>query len=75
MSQLQTDNRQPLRPLTVAVMGCIVNGPGEARQADIGIAFGKGTGLLFKKGRPIKKVAARDSVDILLNEIRVAERR
>lgn len=63
------------RPLTVAVMGCVVNGPGEARHADIGIAFGKGTGLLFKKGRPVRKVAAKDSVRILLDEIRASERR
>ena len=43
-------------PLTVAVMGCVVNGPGEAREADVGIAGGKGTGLLFKKGEVIEKV-------------------
>jgi (E)-4-hydroxy-3-methylbut-2-enyl-diphosphate synthase len=43
-------------PLKVAVMGCVVNGPGEAREADIGIAGGRGTGIIFKKGRLIKKV-------------------
>ncbi|HNQ50481.1 MAG TPA: flavodoxin-dependent (E)-4-hydroxy-3-methylbut-2-enyl-diphosphate synthase [Candidatus Omnitrophota bacterium] len=62
------------KPLTVAVMGCVVNGPGEARHADIGIAFGKGTGLLFKKGRPVRKIAADKSVRTLLREISILER-
>lgn len=44
------------KPITVAVMGCAVNGPGEAREADIGIAGGKGEGLIFKKGKIVKKV-------------------
>lgn len=57
------------RPLKVAVMGCVVNGPGEAREADLGIAFGQRHGLLFKKGKPIKKVAYADCVDVLLKEI------
>ena len=43
-------------PISVAVMGCVVNGPGEAREADVGIAGGKGEGLLFRKGEIIKKV-------------------
>ena len=46
------------RDITVAVMGCVVNGPGEASAADYGVAGGKGEGLLFKKGRIIKKVPA-----------------
>jgi (E)-4-hydroxy-3-methylbut-2-enyl-diphosphate synthase len=45
------------KPLKVAVMGCAVNGPGEAREADIGIAGGKGEGLIFRNGQIIKKVA------------------
>jgi (E)-4-hydroxy-3-methylbut-2-enyl-diphosphate synthase len=49
-------------PLKVAVMGCVVNGPGEAREADIGIAGGRGRGILFKKG---KKVGAFDEEDLL----------
>jgi len=57
-------------PLKVAVMGCVVNGPGEAKEADIGIAFGKKEGLLFKKGRPIKKVPVGDCANILLEAIR-----
>jgi (E)-4-hydroxy-3-methylbut-2-enyl-diphosphate synthase len=59
----------PSRPLRVAVMGCVVNGPGEAKEADIGIAFGKNEGLLFKKGKPVKKIAYSDCVNVLLEEI------
>ena len=55
--------------LKVALMGCVVNGPGEAAEADIGIAGGKGYGLLFKKGRVIKKVKEKDFVTVLLAEI------
>jgi (E)-4-hydroxy-3-methylbut-2-enyl-diphosphate synthase len=54
----------------VAVMGCVVNGPGEAKEADIGIAFGKKEGLLFKKGRALRKVSASGSIDALIREIR-----
>lgn len=56
--------------LKVAVMGCVVNGPGEAKEADIGVAFGKKDGLLFKKGKPVKKVAAADCARVLLEEIK-----
>lgn len=55
--------------IKVAVMGCVVNGPGEAREADIGIAGGNGEGLIFKKGEIIKKVNEKDLVDELLKEI------
>jgi (E)-4-hydroxy-3-methylbut-2-enyl-diphosphate synthase len=57
------------RPVTVAVMGCVVNGPGEAREADIGIAGGKGVGILFKKGKVVKTVKEKELFDTLLNEI------
>ncbi|MFH1397132.1 MAG: flavodoxin-dependent (E)-4-hydroxy-3-methylbut-2-enyl-diphosphate synthase [Candidatus Omnitrophota bacterium] len=57
------------KPLTVAVMGCVVNGPGEAKEADLGVAFGKKAGLLFKKGKPVKKIKVDQCVDILLKEI------
>jgi len=57
------------KALRIAVMGCVVNGPGEAKEADIGVAFGKSAGLLFKKGKPVKKVAYADCVDVLLKEI------
>ena len=56
-------------PISVAVMGCVVNGPGEARDADIGIACGKGQGLLFAGGEPIRKVREQDMVDELFAEI------
>jgi (E)-4-hydroxy-3-methylbut-2-enyl-diphosphate synthase len=56
-------------PIRVAVMGCAVNGPGEAREADVGIAGGKGFGLLFKKGEPIRKVPESEMVDALMAEI------
>ena len=55
--------------ITVAIMGCAVNGPGEAREADIGIAGGKGEGLLFKKGEIIKKIPQEKIVEVLENEI------
>lgn len=56
--------------LTVAIMGCAVNGPGEAREADIGIAGGKSDGLLFKKGEIIRKIKAENLVDELMDEIK-----
>lgn len=56
-------------PISVAVMGCVVNGPGEARDADIGVACGRGQALLFASGEPIRKVAEKDIVDELLAEI------
>jgi (E)-4-hydroxy-3-methylbut-2-enyl-diphosphate synthase len=56
-------------PLKVAVMGCVVNGPGEAREADVGIAGGRGFGLLFKKGEIIEKVPEKNMVDRLMHEI------
>ncbi|MGO5073095.1 flavodoxin-dependent (E)-4-hydroxy-3-methylbut-2-enyl-diphosphate synthase [Clostridium sporogenes] len=55
--------------IKVAVMGCVVNGPGEAREADIGIAGGKGEGLIFKKGEVIKKVKEENIIDELIKEI------
>ena len=58
------------KPLTIAVMGCVVNGPGEAREADIGIAAGKNSGVLFKKGNPLDKIAPDHLVDRLMEEIR-----
>ncbi|MFA7078810.1 MAG: flavodoxin-dependent (E)-4-hydroxy-3-methylbut-2-enyl-diphosphate synthase [Syntrophomonas sp.] len=56
-------------PLKVAVMGCVVNGPGEAREADVGIAGGRGFGLLFRKGEIIKKIREEEMLDELLREI------
>ena len=57
------------KPITVAVMGCVVNGPGEAKEADIGIAGGDGCGLLFQKGEILRKVDEADLLDALMDEI------
>jgi len=61
-------------PLTVAVMGCVVNGPGEAREADMGIAGGKGEGLLFRHGEVIRKVPENELADALVTEVLNAAR-
>ncbi len=57
-------------PLKVAIMGCVVNGPGEAREADIGIAGGKGDAVLIKKGEIIRKIAEEDIVSCLVSEVK-----
>jgi len=57
------------KPVTIAVMGCVVNGPGEAREADIGIAAGKNSGVLFKRGKPLGKIAYENLLDRLIEEI------
>jgi (E)-4-hydroxy-3-methylbut-2-enyl-diphosphate synthase len=57
--------------LKVALMGCVVNGPGEAADADIGIAGGKGQGILFKKGKVVRKIKENDFAKTLLNEINI----
>ncbi|MFZ0130946.1 MAG: flavodoxin-dependent (E)-4-hydroxy-3-methylbut-2-enyl-diphosphate synthase [Desulfobacterales bacterium] len=62
-------------PVKVAIMGCVVNGPGEAREADIGIAGGNGVGILFKKGKIVKKFPEEQLADVLLAELDEFERR
>ena len=57
------------KPLKVAVMGCVVNGPGEAADADIGVACGDGVGIVFSQGKTVRKVAEADIVDALMEEI------
>ncbi len=57
------------KPIKIAVMGCVVNGPGEAKDADIGIAGGQGSAILFKKGEIIKKIEEDKIIDILMEEI------
>ena len=57
------------RPVKVAVMGCVVNGPGEAMDADVGIAGGKGKGILFKKGRQIGVIQEKDFLTALMDEV------
>lgn len=58
------------KPVTIAIMGCEVNGPGEAKAADIGIAFGKYTGLLFKNGKVIKKVKAKSAAKEIVKALK-----
>lgn len=58
------------KDVTIAIMGCAVNGPGEAREADLGIAGGKGEGILFKKGQIIRKIKGDRLVEELLDEIK-----
>lgn len=57
------------KPIKVAVMGCVVNGPGEAKEADIGVAGGDKCGMIFKKGKIVKKVKEEDIIDELMKEI------
>lgn len=61
------------KPITVAVMGCVVNGPGEAREADIGMAGGDGYGLIFRKGEVIRKVPEDQLRSALLEEAQKLE--
>jgi (E)-4-hydroxy-3-methylbut-2-enyl-diphosphate synthase len=56
-------------PMTIAVMGCAVNGPGEAKEADIGLACGRGTGVIFKKGRLLRKVSGKTMIKEFLAEV------
>jgi len=67
---LKARTRDVRAPLTVAVMGCVVNGPGEAVEADVGVAAGKGHGLLFREGKAVRKVPEKDLLAALLEEIR-----
>lgn len=67
--QVEENLRDCRKPIKVAVMGCIVNGPGEAKEADIGIAGGDGCGLIFKKGEILRKVDEKDLLQELMKEI------
>ena len=57
------------KPIRVAVMGCVVNGPGEAREADVGLACGKGRGVIFRKGEKVRVVEEKDYLQALLSEV------
>ena len=72
----QVEKELMSKPLSIkiAIMGCIVNGPGEAKEADIGIAGGNGTGILFKKGKVIKKFPQEQLVKVLLQEVEEYEK-
>ncbi|MFH0768268.1 MAG: flavodoxin-dependent (E)-4-hydroxy-3-methylbut-2-enyl-diphosphate synthase [Chloroflexota bacterium] len=67
--QVEKELLKLTKPIKVAVMGCVVNGPGEARDADIGIACGKGRGVLFRKGKKIGVVEERDFLTALIKEV------
>src|SRR4051812_9054361 len=60
--------------IKISVLGCVVNGPGEAREADLGIAAGKGKGVIFKRGEMIRNVLEKDMVDALMEEIAIWEK-
>lgn len=61
------------KPIKVAVMGCVVNGPGEAKEADIGLAGGNGVGIIFKKGKLYKKVKENELLEVFLEELKLIE--
>lgn len=63
-----------LLPVKIAIMGCVVNGPGEAREADVGIAGGDGIGILFIQGKVVKKFPQEQLVDVLLKEVAALEK-
>ncbi|MGD8699647.1 MAG: flavodoxin-dependent (E)-4-hydroxy-3-methylbut-2-enyl-diphosphate synthase [Gemmatimonadales bacterium] len=71
--EVEERTRDIRKPLTIAVMGCAVNGPGEAREADIGIAGGRGEGLLYVRGEVARKVPESEIVDALLELIEKTE--
>ncbi len=69
MAQLEEKLAKVKKPVTIAVLGCVVNGPGEASAADIGIAAGKGVGILYRKGEMVKRVKEEDIVKTILEEV------
>ena len=66
---MKEKTRNIKKHLKVAIMGCVVNGPGEAKEADIGLACGKEKGVIFKKGKPIKVIPLRTAVEELISLI------
>ncbi|OPJ57128.1 4-hydroxy-3-methylbut-2-en-1-yl diphosphate synthase [Alkalithermobacter paradoxus] len=70
VSQVELKTEKLDKDITVAIMGCSVNGPGEAKEADIGIAGGKNEGLFFRKGNIVRKIKSENLVDELIDEIR-----
>lgn len=67
--EVEERTRRIKQPLTVAIMGCEVNGPGEAADADVGLAGGRGVGLIFREGQVVRKVSEDEMVDSLVDEI------
>jgi (E)-4-hydroxy-3-methylbut-2-enyl-diphosphate synthase len=70
VEELKRRTRDITAAVTVAVMGCVVNGPGEAREVDVGVAAGKGHGVLFRRGEAVRKLAEAELLDALIEEIR-----
>lgn len=68
-NQIESRLKHIKKPLKIAIMGCVVNGPGEAREADIGLAGGRGKGIIFKKGEFLKKVSEADMVEQFVYEV------
>lgn len=68
-AQVERSLQNCAKPITVAVMGCVVNGPGEAKEADVGIAGGDGCAVIFKKGEIVKKVSESEAFSELMKEI------
>ena len=69
MAQLEEKLAHVKKPVSIAVLGCVVNGPGEASAADIGIAAGKGVGILYRKGEMVKRVKEEDIVRTIVEEV------
>ncbi len=69
MAELEKRLEGVKKPVKIAVLGCVVNGPGEASEADIGIAAGKGVGILYRKGEVIRKVKESEIVDVIVEEV------
>ena len=67
--QVEDQTKHITKPLKIAVMGCAVNGPGEAKEADIGVAGGKGEGLIFKKGEIVRKVKEHELLEVFMKEL------
>src|SRR5438128_7492659 len=74
MNQLQQRLGGRKTPVKISVLGCVVNGPGEAREADLGIAAGRGKGMIFKRGEMLRTVSEADMVDALMEEVEKWER-
>jgi len=69
MAELEKRLKGVKKPVKIAVLGCVVNGPGEASEADIGIAAGKGVGILYRKGEVVRKVKESEIVDVIVEEV------
>lgn len=70
MAELEKRLEGVKKPVKVAVLGCVVNGPGEASEADIGIAAGKGVGILYRKGEVVRRVKESEIVDVIVEEVK-----